>query len=354
MPPNNWLSVFGGSAWQWEPRRRQYYLHHFLASQPKLNLRNPAVLHALLSAGAFWLERGVDGFRLDAVDFFLHDPLLRDKPPRPLEGPLFPAKLFGVQRHLHDMMQPEVRPVIREIRRLMDRYPETVTRADPAGWIAWSFSNHDVERVVTRWGRGISDPAFARLLMGLLLSLGGSACVYQGEELGLPNSVLAFEDLRDPYGLAYYPEFCGRDGSRTPLPWRADAPHAGFTTAARPWLPVDAAHYPLAVDRQQADPSSHLAGWRRFIAWRKQHPALLHGRIEPIDVAAPLLAFRRASAAESLIVVLNIGKDPAPLPQRLMRCGRLLDGHGFALLGAAGSPVLPGWGMGFLAEAAPP
>jgi alpha-glucosidase len=404
MPPNNWLSVFGGSAWQWEPRRRQYYLHHFLASQPKLNLRNPAVLDALLAAGAFWLERGVDGFRLDAVDFFLHDALLRDNPPRPLEGPLFPAKLFGVQRHLHDMMQPEVRPVIREIRRLMDRYPGTVTLAevssqegalariayytagrealhmaytlqplrgafdrenlsrliaqlaqfDPAGWIAWSFSNHDVERVVTRWGRGISDPAFARLLMGLLLSLGGSACVYQGEELGLPNSVLAFEDLRDPYGLAYYPEFCGRDGSRTPLPWRADAPHAGFTTAARPWLPVDAAHYPLAVDRQQADPSSHLANWRRFIAWRKRHPALLHGRIEPIDVAAPLLAFRRASAAESLIVVLNIGKDPAPLPQRLMRRGRLLDGHGFALLGAAGSPVLPGWGMGFLAEAAPP
>src|SRR5579875_3297469 len=130
MPPNNWLSVFGGSAWQWEPRRRQYYLHHFLASQPKLNLRNPAVLHALLSAGAFWLERGVDGFRLDAVDFFLHDPLLRDNPPRPPEGPLFPAKLFGVQRHLHDMMRPEVRPDLRKIRRLIERDPETVTLAE--------------------------------------------------------------------------------------------------------------------------------------------------------------------------------------------------------------------------------
>ena len=125
-PPNNWLSVFGGSAWMWEPRRRQYYLHHFLDCQPALNLHNPAVMDALLETGRFWLERGVDGFRLDAVDFLLHDPLLRSNPAAPPQ-PEVPAKLFGMQRHVHDMLQPETTVLLARIRGLMDAYPDTVT-----------------------------------------------------------------------------------------------------------------------------------------------------------------------------------------------------------------------------------
>src|SRR5438093_1226613 len=192
-PPNNWLSVFGGGAWTWEPRRRQYYLHHFLPSQPQLNLRNEKVLAALFEAATFWLDRGGEGL------------------------------------------------------------------------ITWAFSNHDVVRAVTRWGAGAERTSFARLLMALLLSLRGSVCVYQGEELGLPEPELDFEDLRDPYGIAFWPEFRGRDGARTPMPWQENAPHAGFTSANRPWLPVPPAHHALAVDRQERSAAALLHSWRRFL-----------------------------------------------------------------------------------------
>jgi alpha-glucosidase len=401
-PPNNWLSVFGGPAWEWEPRRRQYYLHHFLRQQPQLNLRNPAVLDAVLAAGRFWLDRGVDGFRLDAVDFLLHDPLLRDNPPRAPEDRVLPAKLFGLQHHVHDMLQPEVDAVLRRIRALTDHYPGTTTlaevsseegafervarytagpallhmaytlrplrgafdrpnllrliaeaAADTQGWIAWSFSNHDVERAVTRWGETPADPDFARLLMGLLLSLRGSACVYQGEELGLPDSVVPLECIRDPFGLAYWPEFRGRDGSRTPLPWQADRPHAGFTSG-EPWLPVDPAHVPLSLDRQQADPASLLWRWRHFLGWRKTHRVLIDGALQPVAAPPPLVAFRRGAARESMLVVLNTAAQPALVPAELVAGKRLLDGHGFVVQPAMDGVTLPRYGMLFAAEAPRP
>src|SRR5271166_2651740 len=221
-PPNNWLSVFGGPAWTWEPRRRQYYLHHFLSHQPTLNLRNEAVVQQLLDTAKFWLDRGVDGFRLDAIDFLLHDRRLRPNPAAPATD-VIPAKLFGMQTHMHDMMQPEAMGLLARIRGLMECYPGTVTLGEissqpgalervvactegedrlhmaytlrptrggfdwatvsglvrdaacPDGWLCWSFSNHDVERAISRWnparGKGPPDPAFARLLMALLLSL---------------------------------------------------------------------------------------------------------------------------------------------------------------------------------------
>ena len=398
-PPNNWLSVFGGPAWRWEPRRRQFHLHHFVPQQPQLNLRNDAVVEALLAVGRFWLDRGVDGFRLDAVDFLLHDPQLRDNPPRPPEDGVIPAKLFGLQHHQHDMLQPDIRAVLRRIGRLMAHYPGTTTLAEvssqdgaferierytsgtdqlqmaytlqplrgafdrptllrligetasgaPQGWIAWSFSNHDVERAVSRWGPTARDADFARLLMGLLLSLRGSPCVYQGEELGLPDSVVAFEDIRDPFGLAYYPEYRGRDGSRTPFPWRAAAPHAGFS-AAKPWLPVEPLHIPLSVDRQEADPHSVLRAWRRFLTWRKTHPALVDGALEPVTAPPPLVAFRRRNAAESLLIVLNTAAEPAGVPAELIAATRPLDGHGFPSSRADGGLVLPRYGMFFGTE----
>lgn len=398
--PNNWLSVFGGPAWRWEPRRRQYYLHHFLVSQPKLNLRNPAVVEALADAGRFWLDRGVDGFRLDAVDFLLHDPELRDNPAKPPPDDRTPAKLFGLQRHVHDMSHPDIAGVLRRIRRLVDEYPGAMTLAelsgeadafdrlerytggieqlhtgytlqplrgpfdratllrliqslaveDRQGWVTWSFSNHDVERAVSRWGPNRRDEDFARLLMGLMLSLRGSTCIYQGEELGLPEAAVRREDMRDPYGLTYYPEYRGRDGSRTPMPWRANCPHAGFSTG-KPWLPVDPAHAPLAVDRQEADPASLLWSYRRFLALRRAHPSLISGTLHPVEAPDPLVAFRRVGEGESLLVVLNMAGESAVAPRRLLAEAALLQDHGFAgPSNTGGDLLLPRYGMLFAAE----
>ena len=352
-PPNNWLSVFGGAAWTWEPRRRQYYLHHFLSHQPALNLHNPAVMDALLETGRFWLDRGVDGFRLDAIDFLLHDRQLRPNPAAPAPDAI-PAKLFGLQQHIHDMLQPDSIGLLARIRGLMDEYAGTVTLGEISsqpgafgrvtaytegseglhmaytlrplragfdwpsvralvaesaggGWPCWSFSNHDVERAISRWNPGNPrDPRFGRLLMSLLLSLRGSVCLYQGEELGLTESVLAESDLRDPFGIAYWPEFRGRDGSRTPLPWRHEAPHAGFTTAATPWLPVPREHATLAVDLQTADSSSLLNTYRRFLHWRRGVPALRFGTLRPIDLPEPLIGFVRSFGDQHVLAVFNL------------------------------------------------
>lgn len=378
-PPNNWLSAFGGSAWEWGPRRRQFYLHHFLPSQPTLNLRCEAVIAELLDIGRFWLDRGIDGFRLDAVDFFLHDPALRDNPALPPPDGEVPAKLFGLQHHVHDMLHSDIGGVLRCIRDLMDRYPGRTTLAEVSsqtgafervgrytegndllhmaytlqpsrgrfdaatirrlladaatarGWTAWSFSNHDVERVVSRWWPRAEpiDRDFARLLMALMLSLRGSVSLYQGEELALPNAVVPPDAMRDPFGIAYYPEFLGRDGSRTPMPWAAGLPQAGFTSGT-PWLPIDPRHLDLSVDRQERDAGSALQAWRRMLAWRKSHPALIEGDLEPLDAAEPLIAFRRSTAEERLLVVLNLGGEAAPAPAELIADSRPLAGHGLA------------------------
>jgi alpha-glucosidase len=406
-PPNNWLSVFGGAAWQWEPRRRQYYLHHFLPSQPQLNLRNPEVIQAVLDAGAFWLDRGVDGFRLDAIDFLIHDGSLRDNPARPPADGVIPAKPFGLQHHINDMLQPEIMPFLARIRALTDRYPGTATlaevssqdgafervhaytagsdglhmaytlrplrggfdavtirraiadieRIDQQGWTCWSFSNHDVERAVSRWnpkrGRHAPDPAFARLLMALLLCLRGSVCIYQGEELALTEADLAFEDLRDPFGITYYPEFRGRDGSRTPLPWVAGAPHAGFTAGAakKPWLPVPPEHHAHAVNLAERDPDSVLHAFRRFIEWRKAHPALIRGALAMLDLPEPLLGFERSLAGEErILAVFNLGAECAALDLPEQGGGMApLSGHGFASTVEGGRTILPPYGVFFAA-----
>lgn len=374
MPPNNWLSVFGGSAWTWEPRRRQYYLHHFLNHQPALNLHNPAVMDALLETGRFWLDRGVDGFRLDAIDFLLHDKALRSNPAAPAPAEV-PAKLFGMQLHHHDMMQPEAMGLLARIRGLMDSYPGTTTlgefssqpgafervaactdggdwlhmaytlrplrgdfdwpsvnalvqeAARPQGWRCFSFSNHDVERAVSRWGSG--EPRFARLLMALLLSLRGSICLYQGEELGLTEATLAEEQLRDPFGIAYWPAFRGRDGSRTPMPWAAAERHGGFS-AGEPWLPLPDAHLALAVDRQEADSASLLHDFRRFLNWRRSVPALVLGTLKPLALPEPLVGFVRAFEGQRIIAIFNVSARPARFDAAPFGDIRPLPESGFA------------------------
>ena len=361
-PPNNWLSVFGGPAWHWEPRRRQYYLHHFLASQPQLNLRNPQVVNALFAAGRFWLDRGVDGFRLDAVDFMFHDPMLRDNPPKfRTEGPA-PTRPFGMQQHVHDMLHPDLLDFFAQVRGLMAAYPGSTTLAEVSsepgalgrcalytesgsgrldmaytlelmkrdltaaslrtaladagdnGCICWAFSNHDVVRATTRWGNG--DPAsFGRLLLPLLLSMPGATCLYQGEELGLAEAEIDPEDMVDPYGIAFYPAFKGRDGARTPMPWQSGPAGAGFTEALRPWLPIGEGHRALAVDRQDDDPNSLLNFARRFITWRGQQPALRIGSARSLVLPEPIFAIERRTEGQAILALFNLGLEEVTLPR---------------------------------------
>jgi len=358
--PNNWMSLFGGVAWQWEPRREQYFLHNFLADQPDLNFHNPAVQKATLDNVRFWLDRGVDGFRLDAINFCFHDLQLRDNPPKPAEkrvGRGFsPDNPYAYQYHYFNNTQPENLPFLEELRALLDQYPgavslgeissedslattaeyttakrlhmgysfellvddysaayirDTVSRLEKAmteGWPCWAISNHDVERAVTRWGGHPADPRLARMLVAMLCSLRGSICLYQGEELGLGEADVPFESLQDPYGITFWPNFKGRDGCRTPLPW-IDAPLAGFTTG-EPWLPIPADHQSRAVAVQEAQPDSVLSAFRRFLAWRRTQPVLLHGDIRFLDSAEPVLLFERTLGDEVMLLAFNLSAAP--------------------------------------------
>jgi alpha-glucosidase len=386
-PPTNWQSWMGGPTWTWEPRRRQYLLHNFLPQMPDLNLHHPAVQDALLEVGRFWLERGVDGFRLDTANYYCHDPLLRDNPPQPPDrrGDI-PA---AMQQHLYDVCQPQTLPFLGRVRALCDGFGGRVTvaeigshdnlarmieytrgrdrlhtaysfvllgpqpRADAlaeamrpwqegdgaTAWPSWALSNHDAPRVATRWARG--DAARARQLLVLLACLRGTLFVYQGEELGLPQSDIAFEDLQDPFGKAHWPHDKGRDGCRTPMPWTAAHPTGGFTTG-RPWLPSDPAHRALAVDRQEADPGSTLHLARRVLALRRTHPALRLGRFETLHADAAVLVCRRVHQGgdegghegDAVLAAFNLGEQPAvhdlgraPLPagDRLALHGAVLD-----------------------------
>jgi alpha-glucosidase len=379
-PPNNWLSIFGGVAWKWEPRRGQYYLHNFLSSQPDLNFHNPAVQQAALDNVEFWLQRGVDGLRLDAINFCFHDRLLRDNPPKPPElrvGRGFsPDNPYAFQYHWYNNTQPENLAFLERLRALLDRYPgtaalgeissedslatmaeytagrrlhmgysfelltrdcsaayirATVERLEAAmteGWPCWSISNHDVERVLTRWGGSKPTPQLANQLSALVCSLRGSVCVYQGEELGLPEAEVPFESLQDPYGIAFWPNFKGRDGCRTPMPWD-ESELAGFT-AGQPWLPVPEAHRRLAVSRQDGDPGSVLNGFRAFQRWRSQQAALRWGSIRFLDVAEPVLAFVREFESERVLAAFNLSDAAAGVALPHAAVAQVLDGHGLA------------------------
>ncbi len=377
-PPNNWMSIFGGVAWRWEPRRGQYYLHNFLSSQPDLNFHNPEVQQATLENVKFWLDKGVDGLRLDAINFCFHDRQLRDNPAKPEEmrvGRGFsPDNPYAFQYHHHNNTQPENLAFLEDLRALLDQYPdatalgeissedslatmgeyvndqrlhmgysfelltddfsaayiratvEELERRMVDGWPCWAISNHDVERAVTRWGGDASSPAFSRQLLALVCSLRGSVCLYQGEELGLGEADVPFESLQDPYGKTFWPTFKGRDGCRTPMPWDASE-GAGFTTGT-PWLPIDDAHRALAVDVQDADPSSTLNAARQFLRWRKTVPTLQRGAIVFHDAPEPLLVFRRMLDGEELLVAFNLSADAQawPLPPGLSPSP--LDAHG--------------------------
>ncbi|HET8802417.1 MAG TPA: alpha-amylase family glycosyl hydrolase [Marinobacter sp.] len=392
-PPNNWLSIFGGSAWAWDSRRGQYYLHNFLASQPDLNFHNPDVRQAQLDNMRFWLELGADGFRLDTVNFYYHSQGLENNPSVPAgENKTFVANgvnPYTYQRHVYDLSQPENLAFLEDLRALMDEFPATTLvgeigddkplermaeythgnqrlhmaysfdllseRQGPDwvrdvvrrfqdglgdGWPCWALSNHDVVRVVSRWGEGVDDPkAYARVLMALLLTLRGSVSLYQGEELGLPEAEVPLEALQDPYGIEFWPEFKGRDGCRTPMPW-TPAENGGFTTGATPWLPLDPRHLELSVETQEDDGDSTLNQVRRLIRWRQQQPALVQGDLTLMENTGDALCWIRRSGDQALLVALNLtGSDVrTPVPCSLER---VLTEPGFDGRIEGGELVLP-------------
>jgi len=353
--PNNWLSIFGGPAWEWDTTRRQYYMHNFLASQPDLNYHNPAVQDATLAVARFWLDRGVDGFRLDTVNKYVHDRELRDNPPvrEGMRLTVDPGNPVAMQVPLYNINRPENLDYVERLRALLDEYPsaatvgeignrtlegpelaqytapgrlhmaygfdllngpitaatvrEALTRTEAQGapWVSWPFSNHDVVRVVSRAGLG---PEAAPMLLQLMLSLSGTPTLYQGEELGLPEADVPFDFLQDPYGKRFWPEIKGRDGCRTPMPWSGALPHAGFS-AAMPWLPVDHHHIPLAVDRQEVDAGSSLNRARAFIAWRSEQPALCLGRLAFLDAPESVIAFTRIEGEDGLLCAFNLSRE---------------------------------------------
>lgn len=373
--PNNWLSIFGGPAWEWDGVRKQYYMHNFLASQPDLNFHNLEVQQALLDAVRFWLERGVDGFRLDTVNYYFHDQLLRDNPPHSadsneagLDAP--DVNPYGMQKHLYDKTQPENVGFLQRLRALLDEYGGRTTVGEvgdgarslqtvaaytnggdklhmcytfdllgpdftPAhirncvtsfqsmvkdGWVCWAFSNHDVTRHVSRFAHTSEQRvAVAKLSISILSTLRGSICLYQGEELGLPEAELAFEDLRDPYGIRFWPAFKGRDGCRTPMVWEHETPHAGFSQA-KPWLPVPPSHQALAVDVQDGDDHSVLSHYRAALAWRKSHPALIDGDMVFVDLEDDVLAFVRENGGRQLLFIFNMDltQKQVTLPENLV------------------------------------
>ncbi|MCB9989510.1 MAG: alpha-glucosidase [Rhodospirillales bacterium] len=368
--PTNWLSKFGGPAWNFNMRRGQYYLHTFLPSMPDLNLHNPEVQDAFMDNMKFWLDLGVDGFRFDSVLFCMHDRYLKDNPhvPRrhlkPIEGRSF-IEPYAMQDHVYDFNQPEALGFINRLRKLMDQHPgtfmvgevsgtfseeqaadlsakyseegkyfhtvynfsflgdaptpdlfrqavENSTRHGIKSWPSWALTNHDVSRTITRWNRS-NDPAqnreMSKTLNALLCSLYGTPFLYQGDELGLPDFEVPYHLLQDPLAVYLWPEWkYGRDGGRSPLPWAEnDAEKTLDTDKAFNWLPVPPEHVPYAIEHQENDPDSVLNFTKAFLKWRKQHPALIHGEITFVDHSEKdIVCFMRAGEKETLLCLFNL------------------------------------------------
>ncbi|MXP47424.1 DUF3459 domain-containing protein [Altererythrobacter luteolus] len=354
-PPTNWQSVFGGPAWTWDARRGQYYMHNFLSSQPQINGHNPDVQNALLDVARFWLDRSVDGFRIDALNFLMHDPQLRDNPPAP-ETNKQRTRPFDFQLRTHNQSHPAIPDFIARIREVTDEYSAIFTVAevggdeaeaemksftagddhlnsaygfnflyadtftpglicaaqaewpdkDGVGWPSWAFENHDAPRALSRWCAPEHRGAFARLKMLLLACLRGNAIIYYGEELGLTQVDIPFDQLHDPEAIANWPLTLSRDGARTPMPWNSDAVHAGFTVG-EPWLPIGAVNQEIAVDQQVDDPASLLSYTRQVLALRRANPALNHGKVVDCKPNGSLLELVREADGQRIRCLFNLG-----------------------------------------------
>ncbi len=349
-PPNNWVSNFGGPAWQWDEATGQYFYHAFLTEQPDLNWRNPEVREAMYDALRFWLDRGVDGFRVDVIWHLIKDADWRDNPPNPAWHPGRPEIDSLLQIHSTD--QPEIHEVIAEMRQVLDAYPQRVLIGEiylpierlvtyygrdltgahlpfnfqliqtawnapcitrliqdyeaalpEGGWPNWVLGNHDQPRIAAKVG-----DAQARVAAMLLLTLRGTPTMYYGDEIGLARVDIPHDRIQDPWeksepGLGF-----GRDPQRTPMQWDASS-NAGFTTG-EPWLPLSKDHSDRNVEALSADPGSILTLYRRLLALRRSTSALSIGDYQGIRNEGPVLSFERKSAGEDVAVVLNFGAEP--------------------------------------------
>lgn len=380
-PPNNWQSVFGGPAWTWDARRGQYYMHNFLREQPQLNVHNPEVQEALLGVAKFWLDRGVDGFRVDAINFAMHDRDLRDNPPAPAgKGPR--TRPFDFQLKVHNQSHPDIPKFVERIRALTDQYPGRFTVAEvggadpdcemkaftegenhfnsaygfdflyadkltpalvraaleswPAeegiGWPSWAFSNHDAPRWISRWAPNGQEDAFARMALLLLACLRGNIILWQGEELGLMQVEIPFEKLQDPEAIANWPLTLSRDGTRTPMPWVAQDEQGGFSTV-EPWLPLGESNLACAVDRQEKDADSLLNLTRKLIKLRNTYPVLRNGGCDVVLADANCIVFERTADGEQLTAIFNLSGDDIGWPEPVGQDGSEIESVNGAAIG---------------------
>jgi alpha-glucosidase len=349
-PPNNWLSAFGGSAWTWDEATSQYYYHAFLAQQPDLNWRNPAVREAMYDCMRFWLDRGVDGFRMDVLWHLIKDAAFRDNPPNPNYVPTDIP--YNALLPTYSTDQPEVHDIVKEMRALLDRYPERVMIGEiylpigklvtyygsahdgahlpfnfqlitlpwdarqisaaiseyegalPAGaWPNWVLGNHDQPRIASRVGM-----AQARVAALLLLTLRGTPTLYYGDEIGMQDAALLPEEIQDPQGLNVG---VSRDPQRTPMQW-SHQPNAGFSQS-RPWLPLSVDYELRNVEAEREDSDSMLSLYRRLLELRRQHPALAIGSYRPMPADPDLIVYIREHGEERFLAVLNLGHRPQKL-----------------------------------------
>ena len=363
--PNNWQSEFGGSAWQYEAATGQYYYHAFLAAQPDLNWRNPKVRKAMYDTMRFWLQRGVDGFRIDVIWHLIKDDLFRDNPPNPTFQPGRPPHEALLPLYTTD--RPEIHDIIKEMRvvtnafadrlligeiylpierlmayygreldglhlpfnfallstpwqaraiaRLVDEYEAMLPNG---GWPNWVLGNHDRPRIASRAGAQQSKVAAM-----LLLTLRGTPTIYYGDEIGLEQTAIKKEDVRDPFERNVPGIGVGRDGCRTPMQWNG-TPGAGFSTA-KPWLPLDPSYGVRNVAKLRADNASIYNLYRRLIALRRSRPSLNCGTYRAIAAEGDLLLFTRSHGSDRILVALNLGAEPVRvcLPKRPLK-GRLV------------------------------
>jgi alpha-glucosidase len=365
-PPNNWLSTFGGSAWQYDSKTRQYYYHFFYPQQPDLNWRNPAVKDAMFDVTRFWYKRGVSGFRLDAVDTLFEDPNLHD-------NPVLPGKnAYGdpIEQNTYNDNLPEVHDVLRDLRKVADEYSAvligetwtdniaelnryygqhndelqlpmdflftTVNKLSPAdfrkqiasvnsasGWPTFVISNHDIVRSYDRYGDGTHNDQIAKLMAGLYLTLRGTPIMYYGEEIGMKTTPpTRKEDVKDPIGRRGWPKEKGRDGERTPMQWD-DSVNAGFSQA-KPWLPVPPTYKTHNVADELKDPNSVLSFYKEVLALRHTNEALLDGDYIPLNENdQSVLSYLRLYKGRAVLVALNMSGTE----QKAMFD---LGGHGFS------------------------
>lgn len=355
-PPNNWMAAFGGRAWEWDSETGQYYLHSFLKEQPDVNWRNERLKKAIFGEIRYWLDRGVDGFRLDVVNQFVKDDRFRSNPftigPRP--------RPYDMQRHLYDRNRPELHGILREFRALLDRYHERMSvgeiNAEPPGdpvlaasylgsgddelhlafdfsllftkwsarrffevlkkwdglipakgWPCYVLSNHDQPRAISRYASGNDTMKRAKVAAAMLLTLRGTPFIYYGEEIGMENGRLRRKEIVDPLGKKYWPFHPGRDPERTPMQWDS-SPHAGFSAAA-PWLPINPDYREINVERSLRDPGSLLNFYKELIKLRREKPALNRGGWRAAaGMTGDVLGYFRETERQSIFVALNFSR----------------------------------------------